>query len=191
MATHIFRISPEGLTFLSFYSFTLSSLHFSTSIERLNVKAFWTVRSQLTIRYHDYFRNSLLHLCDETILFPIKTLSKIPYGSSRGQKSQEWVVRAAKKSQVSSRLVHVSHLEPNDGQLPGRGSWGNFGRVCYMAPPGSYSWTRRLNSPLAKTNEWTENDSNGDWIKLGEREKKVIQSTENSQEFCLNGSGLE
>ena len=58
-----------------------------------------------------------------------------------------------------------------------------------MARLSSYSWTRSLNSSFAKTNEWTENDSNGDWIKLGEREKKVIQSTESSQEFCLNGSG--
>lgn len=116
-----------------------------------------------------------------------KFLLEVP--ESRKARNELYELPRSPKCQVA--LYTSVHLKPNDGQLPGPGSWGNFGGVCYMARLSSYSWTRRLNSPFAKTNEWTENDSNGDWIKLGEREKKVIPSTENSQEFCLNGSGLQ
>lgn len=116
-----------------------------------------------------------------------KFLMEVPKG--RKDRNESYELPRSSKCQVA--LCASVHLKPNDGQLPGPGPWGNFGGVCYMAPLSSYSWTRTLKSPVAKTNEWTENGSNGDWIKLGEREKKVIQSTENSQEFCLNGSGLQ
>lgn len=104
-----------------------------------------------------------------------KFLMEVPEG--RKDRNESYELPRSPKCQVA--LCSSVHLKPSDGQLPGPGPWGNFGGVCYIAPLSSYSWTRTLKSPFAKTNEWTENDSNGDWIKLGEREKKVIQSTEN------------
>lgn len=115
-----------------------------------------------------------------------KFLLEIP--EDRKARNQSYELPRSPKCQVAL-CVSVS-LKPSEGQLPGSGSWGNFGGVHYMVPLISYSRTKRLNSSPVKTNEWTENESNGDWIKLGEREKKVIQSTENSQEFCFNGSSV-
>lgn len=51
------------------------------------MKVFWNVRRKSNIKYYDYVQNSFLHLLNETtLLYPIKTLSKILSGSSRRQK---------------------------------------------------------------------------------------------------------